>query len=104
MEEQQQEICHLMESYSDILAVSFDELRQAKVKYCHHIDTQDATPIKQHPYRLPPHYKQWVRDEVKELLKCGIIRPSNSPWSSPIVIVSKKDGKGGFSPRMCVDY
>ena len=93
-----------MESYSDILAVSFEELRQAKVKYQHNIDTGEAAPIKQPPYRLPPHYKQWVRDEIKELLKCGIIRPSISPWSSPIVIIPKKNGSGGFSPRMCIDY
>src|SRR5947208_16499992 len=93
-----------MESYSDVLAVSFDELQHAKVKHHPHIDTQDAKPIKQAPYRLPLHYKQWVREEVAKLLKCGIVHPSKSPWSSPIVIISKKDGKGGFAPWMCVDY
>lgn len=37
---------------------------------------------------------------VKELLETGVIRPSHSSFSSPIVIVKKKDG----SWRMCVDY
>lgn len=57
---QQETIRRIMESYSDVLAVSFEELRHARVKYRHHVDTQDAEPIKQAPYHLPPHYKQWV--------------------------------------------
>ena len=41
-----------------------------------------------------------IEDEVKSLLSNGIIRPSKSPWSSPIILIPKTDG----SKRMCVNY
>ena len=52
------------------------------------------------PYRHPPAYEKWVKEEIQQLLNAGIIRKSTSPWASPIILVPKKDGV----PRMCVDY
>lgn len=37
---------------------------------------------------------------IDDLLKTNVIRPSNSPYSSPIVLVKKKSG----ATRLCVDY
>jgi hypothetical protein len=52
------------------------------------------------PYPLPYAVRETVREEVKEMLKLGIIRPSNSPYAAPPVIVDKPDG----SKRFCVNY
>lgn len=41
-----------------------------------------------------------IDEEVDEMIESNIIEPSNSPWSSPVVIVKKKDGK----PRFCNDF
>ena len=38
--------------------------------------------------------------QVNDMLSQGVIQPSTSPWSSPIVLVKKKDG----SYRFCIDY
>ena len=38
--------------------------------------------------------------QVQQMLSSNVIRPSNSPWASPVVIVRKKDG----SLRFCVDF
>ena len=38
--------------------------------------------------------------QVQQMLASDVIRPSNSPWASPVVMVKKKDG----SLRFCVDF
>ena len=66
----------------------------------HEIDTGDARPIKQPPRRPPMALVQEEKAEIDKLLRQGVIRESNSPWASPIVLVRKKNNK----VRMCVDY
>ncbi|KAJ8039334.1 hypothetical protein HOLleu_17014 [Holothuria leucospilota] len=58
----------------------------------HDVDVGDATPIKQHPYRVNPRKRQHLRDEVRYMLDHDIIEPSNSEWSSPCILVPKPDG------------
>ena len=70
-------------------------------RICHEIDTGDARPIRQHPRRIPyGEAREEASKQVKALLRGNLVRPSNSPWAQPIVMVRKKDG----SWRMCVDY
>ena len=66
----------------------------------HTIDTGSATPMKQAPRRLPPFKKDEVDRQLSELMTQGRIEPSNSPWSSPIVLARKNDG----SYRLYIDY
>jgi hypothetical protein len=44
--------------------------------------------------------KNEVEQLIKSMLQDGIIQPSNNPYSSPAILVRKKDG----SWRMCIDY
>ena len=66
----------------------------------HHIDTGDARPVKLGVRRQGPYLKNLTSEEVQTMLEQDIIEPSDSPWSSPIVLVRKKDG----AYRFCVDY
>ena len=64
------------------------------------INTTTTRPIRQRSYRLPFSKRETVETCVEEMLRDGVIRPSDSPWASPITLVPKKDG----STRFCVDY
>jgi hypothetical protein len=64
------------------------------------IDTGQSKPRNKHPYRIPKRWKQKLVAEIQVLLKTEVIRPSKSPWASPVVCVAKP----GDLLRMCIDY
>src|SRR4051812_13742969 len=103
---QEERIRRLFTSYEDNLAIEFDQIQKSKIKFTHKVNTEGNQPIKSAPYRAPVKYRDWMRKEIAEMEKAGIIRKSSGPWASPIVIVPKKTGdpENPFSPRMCVDY
>ena len=88
----------LLVSYSDIF--SKDELDLGTTNLTKHdIKLTDNTPFKAKYRRIPPHLYEEVRAHLKEMIDLGAIKKSQSPWSSPIVLVRKKDGK----LRFCID-
>ena len=81
----------------------------AKERWCHKskreidhaINLKEGAAIPHvRPYRYPYFQKNEIETIIEEMLSAGIIRPSISPYSSPIILVKKKDG--GW--RFCVDY
>ena len=94
--EQQQQLDQLLKKHSQVLTkepgltdvTTFD------------IDTGDASPVYQRPYNTPVSLRSSVDSEIDWLLERGYIRPSSSPWASPMVTVKKPDG----SARLCVDF
>jgi transposase InsO family protein len=66
----------------------------------HRIELTDNVPFKDRPRRIPPALYEEVKQHLREMEDIGVIEESNSPYSSNIVLIRKKDG----SLRFCIDY
>ncbi|XP_050233220.1 uncharacterized protein LOC126681708 [Mercurialis annua] len=70
-----------------------------EIEFC--IELAPGTkPISIPPYRMAPAELKELKDQLEELLSCGFIRPSVSPWGAPVLFVKKKDR----SFWLCIDY
>ena len=89
----------LFAQYSDIFSRGDGDLGCTSL-ISHEIPLLDDAPVRQPYRRIPPSQYETVKAHIQQLLDSQVIRESSSPYSSPIVLVTKKDG----SLRLCVDY
>jgi len=86
------------------LLQEYEELFSDVPRLCplleHDVETKEAQPVRQAPYRLNAEKRAFLQTEVQRLKEQGFISPSLSPWASPIVLVPKSGG----TYRLCVDY
>ena len=93
---QKAEVEALVKSYRSV----FSDLPGSFNLLSHRIMLTDERPIRQKAYPIPYSVQRSLSNDIKDMLRMGVIRESNSPYASPVVIVKKKDG----SNRVCVDY
>ena len=94
--EQIREAESLVEQYPDVLTSlpgRTDIIR-------HNIKLLTTEPVRSIGYPIPYKTREVMETEVQEMLELGVIEPSVSPYSSPVVLVPKKDG----SVRFCIDF
>lgn len=60
---------------------------------------EGAQSVNLKPYKYSNLKKNEIEGMVKEMLEIRVIRPGSSPYSSPIILVKKKDG----SWRLCIN-
>ena len=99
-ENYKEEIVETLDSYIDVVATSSEELTPSDLGP-HHIQlVEGAKPVKSKFYKLNKFKSDILKEELIKLLEKGLIVPAKSSWSSPIVLVKKKNGKW----RLCNDY
>ena len=97
-----------MELFEGVSATNLQELRHltnpnlpSNARVEHEIKlNKGSVPIKQKNRGIPYNYRDEFRASVEEMLDAKMIKHSKSPFSSPVRLVNKKDGK----IRVCVDY
>lgn len=97
--DEQNRIVQFLERSKNCFATSLKDLGTCKVKK-YKLTTTTEQPIFLHPYRKSYKERQLIKEEINEMLEAKIIRPSSSPWSSPVILVNKPDG----SIRFCTDF
>ena len=98
--DQRRRLAEVLLEYADIFPVPGDPLTGHTDAVEHDINTGDRSPIRCAPRRMSPQKMKKEEDCVTEMLTGGQIEASDSPWSSPVVLVTKKDS----GTRFCVDY
>ena len=93
------EIQELLEEFKDVFVVPTGLPPQ---RACDHSIPliPGAIPFSHRPYKLAPELKDEVEKKIQEMLDSCVIRRSNSPFSSPILLVKNKD----HTWRLVVDY
>ena len=95
---QQQQLKALFQEFSDIISQGEDDLGCTPL--LQHTIEIEGPPLCQPYRRQNPAVRREEIAQVQQMLSSGVIRPSSSPWASPVIMVKKKDG----SLRLCVDF
>lgn len=80
---------HILNSNKEVFHEPDSKLTCATRVECS-INTTDDIPVHQRVYPYPAAYTDEVNNQIEKFLVHGIIRPSRSPWTSPVWVVPKK--------------
>ena len=94
--DQNRELQLMVQRFSEIFSDCPGDTNLAE----HRIDLTSNGPVRQTPYPVPFALQPSLKKELQQMEDLGIIRKSDSPYASPVVVVKKKDG----SNYICIDF
>src|SRR6266542_2195958 len=93
----------ILNEYDDVVSKGPHDIGNCtQVK--HDIMLTDERPIKRKQSPRSAKENEWIKGQIDEMLKNGVIELSTNPYAFNIVIVRKKDGAGEGMDRMCINY
>ena len=95
-EEHRNEVRELLAKYPDVLTSIPGRTELLE----HDIKLSTTEPVRSKGYPIPYKTREIMESEIDEMIELGVIEPLISPYSSPIVLVQKKDG----FVRFCIDF
>ena len=95
-----EELKDLLQEFDDIFARQDSELGELGKEFSFELKTLSDSPIYCKPRRVPHFLRTEIQEQVRKMKANNIIRPSNSPWASPVLLVKKPNG----SYRFACDY
>ncbi|GJW01994.1 reverse transcriptase domain-containing protein [Tanacetum coccineum] len=91
--EEKEQLLKVLKSHKRAIAWKISDIRGINPNFCTHkiLMEDDFKPTVQHQRRVNPKIHEVIKGEVIKLLDAGLIYPiSDSPWVSPIHVISKK--------------
>ncbi|KAK7110805.1 hypothetical protein V1264_014623 [Littorina saxatilis] len=95
-EDQQKELHDFMGDFTH----RFSDVPGSTSSVEHEVHLTSDVPVRSKPYPIPFQARESLKKDIDNMLKMGVIRESSSPYSSPVVVVKKKDGTN----RVCIDF
>src|SRR6266542_5269720 len=93
----------ILTEYDNVVSKESHDIGNCKL-IKHDIILNDERPIKCKQSPRSAKENEWIKGQIDEMLKNGVIELSTSPYAFNIVIVEKKDGAGEGMDRMCINY
>ncbi len=93
----------ILTKYDDVVSKGSHDIGNCKL-IKHDIRLNDKRPIKRKQSSRSAKENEWIKGQIDEMLKNGIIEPLTSPYAFNIIIIGKKDGANEEIDRMCINY